>query len=263
MENGQFRGSVEHRILDGLGRVREETWENEKGEVTSRNVYTNGPEGEVQIETYTNGNLSSTATFRYDSQGHVVESSTHKPDGTLEYHQWSTFDERGNELESVSEGQGDIYFDVIQTYNPKTGHLESFTSLNRDGSLRLWYRVNDGTVLSFWQQPGGKRTYGSGIYFDNDNGTERDCREYKWDGTYTTTHYAFTDKSKRNPAKATLYGTDHQFVMEADYQYEMDAFGNWTKRTIWVRTQESPDRQLLEEDNRTLTYYGTEIPRQQ
>jgi antitoxin component YwqK of YwqJK toxin-antitoxin module len=260
VENGQFRGSVEHRILDGRGRVQEETWENEKGEVTSRNVYTNGPEGEVQIETYINGKLSSTATYRYDGQGHVVESSTHKPDGTLEYHHWSTFDERGNELESVDEGPGDTYYDVIQTYNPKTGHLETFTSLNRDGSMRLWYRVNNDLSLSFWQQPGDKRTYGSGIYFDNDNGIERDCREYKWDGTYTTTHYTFTDKSKRYPVKAALYDTDHQLVLEADYDYEMDAFGNWTKRTIWVQTQESGERQLLEKDARTLTYYPAEYP---
>jgi hypothetical protein len=252
---------VERNTLDGLGRVQEEIWENEKGEVTSRNVYTNGPAGKVQGETYMNGKLSSTATFRYDSQGNVVGSSTYKPDGTLESHHESTFDERGNELESVSEGPGDIYYDVVKTYSPRTGHLESFTSLNRDGSMRLWFRLNDDVVLSYWQQPGDKHTYGSGICFADDNGTERDCREYNWDGAYTTTHYTFTDETKRNPVKVTLYGTDHQVVMEADYEYDLDAFGNWTKRTVWVQTRESGQRQLLEKDARTLTYYAAEATR--
>jgi hypothetical protein len=121
--------------------------------------------------------------------------------------------------------------------------------------MRLWFRVDDETVLSYWQQPGDKHTYGSGICFADDNGTERDCREYNWDGTYTTTHYTFTYKNKRNPVKVTLNGTDHHVVMEADYDYGLDAFGNWTKRTVWVRTRESGQRQLLEEDARTLTYY--------
>ena len=145
---------MEHKILDGLGRVQEEIWENEKGEVTSRNVYTNGPAGKVQGETYMNGKLFHTVTFRYDSQGNVVESSTYKPDGSLESRSWSRFDERGNELESVSEGLGNTYYDVVNSYNPRTGHLESCTSLNQDGSMRLWFRLNDDTVLSYWQQPG-------------------------------------------------------------------------------------------------------------
>jgi len=53
----------------------------------------------------------------------------------------------------------------------------------------------------------------------------------------------------------TPYGTDHQVVMEDDYDYELDAFGNWTKGTVWVQTPESGGRQLLEQDTRTLTYY--------
>jgi hypothetical protein len=259
--SGKTGGDLERKILDAQGRVQEEITENEKGEVTYRSVYTNGPQGKLQSETYMNGKLFNTSTFRYDSRGNLVESSTYKPDGTLESYNWSRFDERGNELESVSEGPGDTYYDVVKTYNAQTGHLESFMSLNRDGPMRLSFRVNDSTVLSYWQQPGDKRTYGSDVCFADDDGTERDCREYNSDGTYTTTHYTFTDKSKRNPVKVTLYGTDRQVVLEADYDYELDPFGNWTKRTVWVRTQESGEPQLLEKDARTLTYYPAEATR--
>lgn len=260
MDNDQFSGNVEHRVLDGLGRVQEETWENEKGDVVARHVYTNGPAGKVQDGGYMNGKLLNTATFTYDSQGNVIESSVYKPDGSLESRHWSTFDERGNELGSISEGPGDIYYDVIRTYNRQTGHLASFMSLNRDGSMRLWFTMNADTVLSYWQQRGDEHTYGSGMCFGDDNGTEQDCREYSWDGTYSTAHYTFTDETKHNPVKVTLLGTDHQFLMEADYDYELDAFGNWTKRTVWVKTKESGERQLLEKDARTLTYYSAEAP---
>ena len=212
--------------------------------------------GKVQGEDYRSGKLFYTSTFKYDSQGNVVESNVYKPDGTLESCNWSRFDERGNEIESVSEGPGDSYYDVVHTYNPRTGHMESFTSLNRDGSMRLLFRVNDNTVLSYWQQPGDKHTYGSGICFADNDGTEDNCREYNWNGTYTLTHYQFTDKTKRNPVQVILYGTDHHVVLEADYEYELDSFGNWTKRTVWVQTGESGERQLLEKDARTLTYYA-------
>lgn len=257
--NGRDR---QRRILDAQGRVEEETTENEQGEVTWRDLYTNGPEGKVECETYMNGKLFHTATFRYDGRGNEIESNVFKPDGTLDSRTWRTYDERGNEIESVTEGPGDIYYDVVETYNPKTGSLESFTSLNRDGSMRLSFRANDSTVLSYWQQPGDTRTYGSDVCFADDDGTERECREYKSDGTYATTHFTFTDKSKRNPVKVTLCDPDHELVLEADYDYEMDGYGNWTKRTVRVRTQESGERKLFEKDARTFTYHGAGITRQ-
>jgi hypothetical protein len=251
-------GGVERIILDAQGRVKEEISENQDGEVVCRTAYTNGPAGKVQSDEYRDGKLFSTSTFAYDGQGNMVESSTYKPDGTLESQTWSRFDEHGHELESISEGPGDMYYDVIKTYNPRTGHLESFTSLNRDGSMRLSFRLDEDAVLSYWQQPGDERTYGSDICFADDNGTEQDCREYNWDGTYATIHYAFTDRTKRNPANVILYDTERQLVMEADYEYELDAYENWMKRTVWVRTRESGERQLLEKDTRTLTYYPVE-----
>jgi hypothetical protein len=259
LDNGHFRGDLKREVRDDAGRVQQEVWENEKGEVTSRHVYTNGPVGKVQDDFYLGERLFNTTTFRYDSRGNVIESNGYKPDGTLDSHNEATFDERGNQLESVSAGPGDIYYHAIQTYNSKSGNLESFTSLNRDGSVRLRFRVNEDTVVSFWQQAGDKRTYGSGICFADDDGTERDCRDYDSDGSYNTTHYTFTDKTKRNPLRVTLYDSGHRVIMEAEYEYEMDAFRNWTKRTIWIRTGDTGERQLLEKDTRTLTYYPDSV----
>src|ERR1019366_3845324 len=99
---------------------QEETSENEKGEVVSRHVYTNGPGGKTQEDSYMNGKLFNSTTRTYDDRGNVIESNSYKPDGSLESHNWSKFDQQGNELEMVAEGPGDIYFDIIRTYNPQT-----------------------------------------------------------------------------------------------------------------------------------------------
>lgn len=245
----------QRKILDAQGRVAEEVTENEKGEVTWRNVFTNGPFGKVRSETYDNGKLTSAATFDYDSQGNMIESATYKGDGTLESRTWSRFDARGNEIEQASEGPGDLYSDVIMTYTERTGELASFTRLNRDGSLRLSFTTDGRTVLSYWQQPGDQRTYGSDVCLGDDEGTERDCRQYNSDGSYASTHYEFAGMSKRNPVKVVLRDPDQQRLMEADYEYAFDEYGNWTSRTVWVWTRKSGERRLLEKDARTLTYY--------
>lgn len=116
---------------------------------------------------------------------------------------------------------------------------------------------------SYWQQPEDERTYGSDVCFSDDSTTVRDCREYKWDGTYSTTHYDFTDSTKQNPLKVILSDADGQLILEAGYQYEFDRYGNRTQRTVWVRTQESGGRQLLEKDSRRMTYYPVEATRPQ
>jgi len=256
LEAGQFRGVVLRRIRDELGRVQEELWEDETGKVKSRHVYQNGPAGKIQDDFYVEEKLFGSTTYRYDSRGNVVESDVYKADGTLDSHVETTFDENGNDLESVTAGPGDVYWHVILTYSSDKGYLESFTSLNRNGTPRLHFTLDNHTVLSYWQQPGDQHTYGSGVCFAEDEGTERDCREYNWDGTFSTTHYVFSDKTKRNPTRVVLSGPDEERVMEADYEYEFDSVGNWIKRTVWVWAKASGRRAKCETHTRKLTYYA-------
>ena len=201
---GSTTGNQQQRtIRDAQGRVEEQTGENENGEVTWREVRTYGP-STMHSEDYRDGSLFRTTEFTYDGPGNVVESSTYLPDGTVESQSWNKFDERGNLIEFVQEGPGKLYSHAVQTYDPHTGHLQSLMSLNRDGSMRLWTTVNDTTVLSYWQQSGDESTYGSDVCFGDDSKTMRDCREYKWDGTYSAVHYDFTDRARHNPLKAVL-----------------------------------------------------------
>ena len=254
----RFGGTVQRKILDGMGRAQEQTSEDEKGEVFAHSVFTYGPMGIVRSETYQGGKLSSVAAFTYDGRGNVVESNLYGPDGTLQRRTLDKFDEQHRNLESVAEGPGDSYTDVVRTYSKDTGYLESMTSLNRDGTVRSALRVDESQVLSYWHQPGDTHGGRTSICFADDGGTERDCREYNADGTYTTAHFSFTDPSKRHPVQVKLYGSDLQLVMEADYDYELDSFGNWAKRTVWVRTEPSGERHIVEKDARTLTYYPAE-----
>jgi antitoxin component YwqK of YwqJK toxin-antitoxin module len=80
--NGKFVGSHKREVRDEQGKVREEVWDNEKGEVTSRHVYTNGPFGKIKDDFNMNGELFNTTTFEYDEQGNVTESNVYMPDGS-------------------------------------------------------------------------------------------------------------------------------------------------------------------------------------
>jgi hypothetical protein len=265
MRKGQSSGSVDARIAEGREQKQEEIWKNEKGEVVVRHVYTTEASGNVQDDSYVNGKLVNSTFRTYDGRGNVIESSVYVPNGRAESHAWSKFDVCGNELESVSEGPGHSYYDVVRTYNAQTGRMETFKSLNRDGSMRFGFTVKNEKRLPYAPQAREVRTLGTDIVFDGDIALEWNCRESGRDGTYTAAHYVFTDKTKRDPVKAIIYGTDHQIVIEADYGYELDGFGNWTKRTVWVQTGESGERRLFEKDVRTLTYYpaGGPLPLQQ
>jgi hypothetical protein len=40
-----------------------------------------------------------------------------------------------------------------------------------------------------------------------------------------------------------------------EYDYELDQFGNWTKRSAWVSSPELSERALAETDYRRLEYW--------
>ena len=84
--NGHFAGSTKHETRDAQGRVQEEWWENTMGEAMARNVYTYGPAGTKQEDSYRNGKRINSSKFEYDDAGNLLESDVYGPDGTQEWH---------------------------------------------------------------------------------------------------------------------------------------------------------------------------------
>ena len=102
----------------------------------------------------------------------------------------------------------------------RTGHLQSTVSLNRDGSIRLWTRANDDTVLSYWQQPGHERTYGSDMCFSDDH-CDRGGLPPIQSGTGAIRRPITGSPTRRSTtpaAKAVVTAADGHLVLEADYE---------------------------------------------
>lgn len=45
-------------------------------------------------------------------------------------------------------------------------------------------------------------------------------------------------------------------VQRVRFEYEYDAYGNWTERVVWQRTEPSQDERRSNIERRTITYYG-------
>ncbi len=250
-------GTATRDVRDASGNIQEQVWENEKGEVSRRLEFFGGRK--VRDTTYVEQHAEFTTEFSYDLKGNLSETHTSQT-GAATSANVTTYDPQGNVIEQVDEGPGDHFAHFRQAFDPKTHNLRSFTGLDRNGLVRLDVALQDASVVSFWQAQGDPPTYGTGFTFDTAPNLQ-EAREYKWDGSYTRYAFTFVDDKKRQPKRVTLFDTEGNLWIQADYEYEFDSIGNWTKRTVWEWTRDWGDgeqgRKLIEVDSRTLTYYST------
>jgi hypothetical protein len=136
-----------------------------------------------------------------------------------------------------------------QSYDPETD-VQIFANYNEDGTVRLTFTAKGERVVSYWQQPSDKHELGGTVCF------KTGCESHNLDGSPFRTVTTLEDGDSRNPRRIELRDGTDQPQTAADYEYEFDGHGNWTKRSVWVWTRESGERQLLEIDSRTLTYWN-------
>jgi len=60
---------------------------------------------------------------------------------------------------------------------------------------------------------------------------------------------------KRNPTSAEWRDAEGRLLYAAYYEYELDAFQNWTHRKVSVWSSDNPERTPYEDDTRTITYW--------
>jgi hypothetical protein len=84
---------------------------------------------------------------------------------------------------------------------------------------------------------------------------QNESRSYDADGSFQRTLSLFADETKHNPTHVESHDANDQVETSTDYEYEFDTYGNWTKRSVWVWTQELGERKLHEIDSRTLVYW--------
>jgi hypothetical protein len=201
------------------------------------------------------GQLTSRRTYRYDEGGNVIEILTLDPDSAEVNRSTMTYDENGHVVEEWDRGRNNSFeLHFVHTYDPKT-HFETWTTFNENGSAKLSWVLQDTSMLSYWQQPGDGPAIGSTFFMDS-GPRKQEARNYHSDGTFDRVESEFLDEQKRNVSHVERHGPMDELSMVADYEYEFDLLGNWTKRTAWVWTPGLGQRTLYETDYRTLAYWN-------
>jgi YD repeat-containing protein len=252
MEGTNFRGQSTRFIRDANGIVTERVEQNEEGQVIGRSVM--GPFGAVEDIQYSDGQQELRRTFRYDDKGNVIEIVNLDPTGAENNHSTMTYDEAGHVVEEWDRGRNDSFeFHFVHTYDSKT-HFETWTTFNENGSAELSWVLQDTKMLSYWQSGDGP-VLGSAFLMDS-GPRMQEARNYYSDGSFDRVESEFLDEQKRNVKRVERHSPTDELVNVADYEYEFDLLGNWTKRSVWVWTPGLGQRTLYETDYRTIEYWN-------
>jgi hypothetical protein len=242
-----FVGERIQYVRDENGKVSQQIVENEKGQLVSK--FAMGSLGKIEEEFYQNGVLQSRNEYRRDESGNPIETVSYDAHGIQTARTSASFDEDGTVTEEYDYGPKNKFrLHFTESYDPETT-VQIFTNYNEDGTVRLTFTAKGERVVSYWQKSSDQHEFGSTVCF------KTGCESHYVDGTSFRTVTTLPDGDTRNPRRIELRDDTEQAQMAADYEYEFDSHGNWTKRSIWVWTRESGERQLLEIDSRTLSYW--------
>src|SRR5229473_7408938 len=242
--DGEFHGELIRIIRDESGRVIERIGENYRGEVVSRAVL--GRHGTTEELEYRDGRLYSRVTRNYDANGHLSEFHHYDENGELFENSVSTSDAGGNNKEEWDYGRnGSFSLHFAQTYDPKTD-IWTFTNFNEDGSAKVTITTQNSKVLSYWQQQTGEeQVFGSGFFLDR-VGKEQQSFSCHPDGSCDRITSHFSGEVGDQVSRVEWHDPAGALRLSFEYEYQLDPFGNWTKRTVWVCSPELGERKLCE-----------------
>jgi len=251
--DGEFRGDVVRFLRDSTGKVIEKIAENNKGEMYRREVI--GPYGITEQDGFENGKLISLSFWFYDANGHLTESRNYDRDGVLVASSHSMTDANGNFIEEWDSGpNGGFSLHFVETNDPKTGTW-TLTNFNENGAIKLTLTTVGTKLISYWQEPSEQEVFGSTFFMDP-VGKTQESYSCHGDGSCDHVIYYFPDEARHRVGRIEWLDVAGVLKLSADYEYDLDQFGNWTKRTVWVWRPELGERKLYEKDFRILKYWG-------
>lgn len=251
--DGEFRGEVVRFLRDSTGKVIEKIAENYKGEMYRREVI--GPYGITEQDGFENGKQISQSFLFYDAHGHLSESRNYDRDGVIVGSSFSIIDASDNFKEEWDSGpNGSFSLHFVQANDPKTDTF-TFTNFNENGSIKVTFTTVGTKVISYWQEPSEQQVFGSNFFMDPVGKTQESysCRS---DGSCDHVISYFPDEARHHASRIEWHDAAGVLKLWADYEYDLDQFGNWTKRTVWVWSPELGERKLYETDYRTLKYWS-------
>ena len=234
------------------GRVTDKTFETPDGEITRHEVW--GPFGITEQTGYANGKVVTHATWSYDVNGHLAEFHNYDQDGVEFENSYAVngkVDHNREEWDYGRDGAFQLHF--IETFDPKTDYW-TFANLNADGSVLVSVKTLGTSALFYQQNTPEANVFGSGFYMDPADKKQVSYRCHP-DSTCDQITSDCRDEECRLPARVEWRDTNGNSKLLIEYDYELDSYGNWTKRVAWVSGGGLPERTLAETDYRELRYW--------
>jgi len=193
-------------------------------------------------------------TFSYDEYGHLRDMVSFDGAGNYEGRVFTRRDKTGAIMERSICGK-DGRLEWQQIYDPET-QVEQATGYDESDKVTQTWTVHRGNLISFWELSDLPSQLGDNF---NERVGDDDVNNYACgnDGKceLSRIHYEYLDAEEHNLKSAEWNDSGGDLRYAAYYKYEIDSFGNWTYREVWVWTPELAERTLYETDFRTVTYW--------
>ncbi len=251
-----FHGEVIRFVFDARGRVVERFGrDSSTGMLNHHDIV--GPFGKTKETFYTNGKVFLEQTYSYDEYGHMKEMRSVDPTGERDALLVIKTDKDGEILERSSYGKNGEPSGQ-QTFDPET-KVDSFTLFDKSELVTLTWTVDHGRLSSFWESqdsPPPKAGDNFTERQDENNYDNYACHpDLKCDLSHV--HYEFLNGDHRLPVSVEWRDADDQLQLLSYFDYDLDAFQNWTRRRVWVWNPDLGTIALSETDSRVIIYWNS------
>ena len=250
---GKFFGEFIRLVRDADGHVTDRySYSSSTGELQRHDVM--GPFGKTEQRVYIGGKLRYRSTFSYDQYGHLSDWRSFDGAGKSEGDVLTVTDKEGTLLRKSAYGKnGGLSYE--QTFDPET-KVEHFTTFDELGKVKLTWTAIHGKLISFWEPHDSPSQFGDNF---NEPDGEGNVDNYSCHADLSCdvshVHYDYVDGDKHTPRSAEWRDSENNLKLAAYFDYEVDAFRNWTYRRVWVWNPELGERTLYETDFRAITYW--------
>jgi hypothetical protein len=210
--------------------------------------------GTVEETAYSMGKVVQQETFRYDADGHRIESITANGAGDVISRTLSNYSKNGTFEDDTSWGK-DQRVEHRGTYDYTTGE-QHYTTYDESGNVAQQWSVARGQVTSYWEPPDTPRPFGVSFFDTNDRANAKVWSCHGSDVCdVSNVHYDYADTAKRSPTSAEWRDAGGKLLYGAYYAYTFDEKGNWTHREVSVWNSELGTRTPYETDDRVIAYW--------
>lgn len=250
--DGEFRGETFRSTRDEAGDVVEQARMDSRGRMVGLDVF--GPYGVTEHDEFQEDKRSFHTVWTYDSNGHMREFVQYDGDDQIISRTVRQSDSSGNIKEEWSYGKDEEFsYHIVDTYDPKTD-IWTWTSFDENGHLKVGIATQEGKVLFYRHPTTQENAFGEHFFLDRIGKTQHTFRGHS-DGTFDDVTTIYPDETNHLARRLEWRDGNEVLRLAADFEYETDAHGNWTRRNTWVWTPELGERKLYETDTRTLTYW--------